>query len=229
MIANNDLKSLLTNDPSRSDKVRIINADFDNNLKMSTYDFRVGELYVCGDQCSFTELKKNHDHVMIYPGDKCTFATLEKIFMPSTRDITGLVASQARLSLKGVSSISTFVDPNWEGGELLITIANNGSHPIKMKYGDTLCRVAFFKHAQTISNPITSDLLTSYLKDLDKENYKQKQRKKNLWAAYIIITGLIAGISFYFGDTNTAAIVAALCFFMGNRVLNRIERVAFSY
>ncbi len=221
-IAHSDLRNIITDDPDETGKIRITNFSADK-IRPSSYDFRVGKQYICDKSCRIVSFDQDRS-LTIFPGQKCTVKTLEEVYMPRSRNISGIVTSSARLSLEGLSSVSTLIDPNWEGGSLFITVTNNGPYPIKIRNGTTICRAVFFEHAGEKITPLTAELMNTCIDNLTK-NYKwQKRKRLYLWGAYAVVSSIIAGISYMFGNTNLATIVAGFLFFIGNRVLDNIER-----
>lgn len=196
ILSNKDLNSSISFDKNQWDKSRQIliqNGDKDHINSMG-YDLRVGE--TCFDGTVQNKPRKTNEGVNIKPGDLVLIRTLEVVTMPSYGDISGLILSKVTLVARGLSNVSTKVDPGWSG-KLLISIHNVSKKTIKLKHGDEFCTLIFI----TNKSPCTNLYDVSQKEDRYIDAYAEGQ-KDYFWLELLInllSTGLIVGSSFWIG------------------------------
>jgi hypothetical protein len=66
--------------------------------------------------------------------------------MPQDGSMSALIVSKVSQVARGLSNISTKIDPNWAGGELLIAVHNFSRDIITLDYSEPICTVIFFEN-----------------------------------------------------------------------------------
>lgn len=117
----------------------VIEPCIESNLTPIGYDFTIGD-FVFSLEKGLLEPKEG---VYILP-PKNTFQILTKESLWVSNRIGGTFHSKVSLVSKGLSHISTTLDPGWYG-PLLITIRNNTDNEIPIKTTDTFVTLIFFK------------------------------------------------------------------------------------
>jgi deoxycytidine triphosphate deaminase len=174
------------------------------------YDLRVGKTIANSDRLGRKTLSEG-DCFTISPGSTALITTLENISMPKKRSISGLIESKVSKVSRGLSHISTTVDPDWNGN-LLIAIHNHSSEKIKLTYGEAFCTIIFIAN-QSPSTKVCNKQpgrLDVLMEKFDQENARATKRRifKEVLPPIIV---LIAGALGYFIFGNSpgfAALVA---------------------
>ncbi|MEO1643432.1 MAG: hypothetical protein AAFR74_08860, partial [Pseudomonadota bacterium] len=127
--------------------LRIVGFD-DVHLTPLGYDLRAGKtVQLSGEKTP--HLLNESDSVFIAPGQTALIETLEEISMPRegalAKSLSGMIFSKVSAVSRGLSHISTTVDPDWHG-RLLIAVHNHANYPIKIAYGDAICTLSFIEN-----------------------------------------------------------------------------------
>lgn len=143
LLTNTDIRNILSSDPSEEDKSKLIITPLDENcITPVGYDLRIGHRYVVnGEEKSLSE----NQELRISPRNIALINTLEEVFMPKNKTLSGMINSKVSLSCKGLSNISTTVDADWRG-TLLIAVHNNSNKDISLKFGESFCTILFFEN-----------------------------------------------------------------------------------
>lgn len=122
------------------------NADA-HNLKHSTYDLTIGEIFPTGStKEKFTELKDG-EIFFIEPRQTVLVISKEEFQLPST--ITGLATLRTTLTKAGLLALNVgIIDPKFNG-PISTTLINFSEKTIPIKKGMPFFRVLFFTHADT--------------------------------------------------------------------------------
>jgi len=145
-LADTDLLKLVEYEPNWTDKNRLyISPSHPDCLTPVGYDVRVGRQYASAIDGELHEELKDSDDVIIKPGDVVLITTLEYVGMPQNRSISALITSRVSIVSKGLSHISTNIDPDWKG-KLLIALHNPSRNTVTLKCGERLCTLNFFKN-----------------------------------------------------------------------------------
>lgn len=146
LLTDTDIKELICTDKvweDQNEKIHIY-PFAEESLTPIGYDLRVGNLYSTTSNTGPFELKEN-DSIFIEPRDTALITTLETIDMPKNRWISALILSKVSQVSKGLSHISTTIDPDWNG-HLLIAVHNHSKNKIELNFGDAFCTVVFLKN-----------------------------------------------------------------------------------
>jgi len=197
LLTDTDIKKIIVSDRTKkisSDKL-LISPFEEKCLTPVGYDLRIGANYASRNYGKYATLKENEE-IHIKSGDTILVKTLERIEMPADLTISGLISSKVSIVTKGITHISTTVDPDWKGN-LLITISNVSNETVTLKYGQPFCTAVFLTNKSiptTLSNHDDSrnDL---FFQDWTKVNLKAKNRN----TVKLALTILLIPLSTYFG------------------------------
>lgn len=142
-----EIKRLIEADSE--EKKLIINSFEENCLTPMGYDLRVGGYYKSYENEIRQISIKEGEKIKIKPGETALINTLEEIVMPRECSIGALLVSKVSQVNKGLSHISTKIDPNWAGGSLQIAVSNFSKKIIELEYKEKICCIVFFN----IENP----------------------------------------------------------------------------
>lgn len=208
LLTDTDLTNLITSEKDWSDKHRLHIYPFDAEcLTPVGYDVRVGPQYASSIDAELYELKPN-DQVIIKPGDTVLITTLEDIGMPQNRTISAFITSKVSKVSKGLSHVSTNIDPDWKGN-LLIALHNPSRNTVFLKYGEAFCTVNFIENKSPSSKdcgkePGRSDiLLKQFLKDVKEARAKElyirqsTHRRILIYKIVIIATSGLVGYGLF--------------------------------
>jgi len=106
------------------------------------YDLRVGRLYSSSLHGGPFEID-DKSRIQISHGDTVLITTQEEIGMPKNRSVSALIMSKVSKVSKGLSHISTTIDPDWNG-HLLIALNNYSRSTIELAVGEAFCTAVFF-------------------------------------------------------------------------------------
>lgn len=111
------------------------------------YDFRIGD-YVFSLEKGLLDLVDGYYELP----PKSTIQILTKEALWVSPRVGGTFHSKVSLVSKGLSHISTTLDPQWYG-PLLITLRNNTGKPIRMEPGDTFVTLVFARVRTPTKSP----------------------------------------------------------------------------
>ncbi len=216
LLTDTDLRSMICSEQEWTDKNKIhIYPFLESNLTPVGYDLSVGDSYASASKPGRIDIKQG-DGVTIKPGDTVLITTLEKIGMPQNRTVSALVLSKVSKVSKGLSHISTTIDPDWKG-ELLVAIHNHSRISVSIGYGETFCTVVFFENKSPATKDCGKDqrradiLVNEWTEVVRKSN--QKLKIKEILEVLIPI-GIILIFSFtgylYFGNSPGFGTMTAL-------------------
>jgi len=225
LLTDTDIAQMKCNDPQewknqKDDNPKLyIHPFLEACLTPVGYDLRVGSTYV-----SFASKGNKIDvnatsPVIIKPGDTALITTLEEIRMPKNNKFSALISSKVSKVSKGLSSLSTTIDPDWEG-TLLITLHNNSQEVVKLKYEETFCTVVFFENKSASTkesnhNSGREDIIierfhTDY-QLLESERKKKKYRKFAIQVSSVTIIILsFLGIGYKYFNKDRGAFLAVI-------------------
>jgi len=178
LLTDTDLTKLIISEKNWTDKDKL--HIFPYNPECLTpvgYDVRVGQQYASSIDGELYELKPD-DQVIIKPGDTVLITTLEDIGMPQNRTVSAFITSKVSKVSKGLSHISTNIDPDWKG-QLLITLHNPSRNIVSLKYGEAFCTINFIENKTPSckdcgKDPGRSDiLLKQFLRDVKEAREKE--------------------------------------------------------
>jgi deoxycytidine triphosphate deaminase len=185
-----------------------INPFAPDNLKAGGYDLRVGTRYASALKGRF-QVNENAP-VTIEPGDTVLITTLEEIKMPINKKLSAFILSKVSQVSKGLSHISTTVDPDWEG-KLLIAVTNHSRKKVELKLGESFCTMVFLQNQSAATKesayePGREDILISQFSntalELQREIEKKRIAKRRIFIAQILVSisiiPLFLGIGYHF-------------------------------
>lgn len=147
ILTDTDLRRIICTQEENLTDERLLIQPFDENcLTPMGYDLRVGCFYkTYVSQPNLVTIKEG-EKVVIKPRDTALIGTLEQIKMPNDGSISALILSKVSQVAKGLSQVSTKVDPGWGEGELLIPVQNLSRDSISLNQGETFCTIVFFRN-----------------------------------------------------------------------------------
>lgn len=170
LLTDTDLEKLIAKELNGApNNALVIHPYSDDSLTPVGYDLRVGITVATSNEVGRKKLIEGESFA-IAPGATALISTLEALRMPLDRSISGLIESKVTKVSKGLSHISTTVDPDWEG-HLLIAVHNHSSEKFTMSYGETFCTIIFLKNCSPSTRPCNKDpgRLEIFLEKFDKE------------------------------------------------------------
>jgi dCTP deaminase len=116
--------------------------DEQNCLTPVGYDLRVGIEGYSWKQKRIIPIEQE-GKIQIEAYDTVVIRTLESLSL--SRKVSATIHSIVSLIIpKGLSDISTTIDPGWTG-KLLISVHNNRDSSTELRFGDRLCTVCFYR------------------------------------------------------------------------------------
>lgn len=203
LLTDTDLRKIICTDEAWEDKNNKIHIyPFSEEcLTPVGYDLRVGDSYSSAFKIGPFKLKEGAK-IIIEPRDTVLITTLEKIDMPKSRLISALIQSKVSKVSKGLSHISTTIDPDWDG-KLLIAVHNHSINKVELNFGEPFCTVVFFenKSASTKDCDKIPGRLDVFIDEWSAkaEKSKRRERLKSLVSPGIILLSIVVGY-FIFGN-----------------------------
>jgi dCTP deaminase len=142
MFSDEDIKKAMKDYQNNSEDGLFIE-DFDNNsLTPVGYDLRVGEEGYSWKQKKIINIKQE-GKIPIDANDTVVIRTLESLSL--SKKVSATIHSiVSKVIPKGLSDISTTIDPGWTG-KLLISVHNNRDSSTELIYGERLCTACFYR------------------------------------------------------------------------------------
>ena len=172
------------------------------------YDLRVGNTYTSTSQPGLCQLSQGNK-IIIKPGDTALITTLEYIGMPQNFMTSALIVSKVSKVSRGLSHISTNIDPDWKGN-LLIALHNHSMNKIELEYGESFCTIVFLENKSNSTKPCNKPdgRLDLYMQEWARKASlaKKRERIKLLYPPIIILFSF--GIGYYFFGNNPGLIAS---------------------
>ncbi|MHC5934156.1 dCTP deaminase domain-containing protein [Nostoc sp.] len=185
-------------------KPLLIQDGSDDCITPMGYDLRVGGFYKTFIAKPNLDTLSEGETVAIKPGDIALIGTYEKLKMPKDGSISAFILSRVSQVSRGLSNISTKVDPGWAEGELLIPVQNFSRDVIKLNYKEKFCTLVFFKNESPASNLYNSSSSRGkFFRLLSQTSRESFWKDFQLGLLSIFIIGL-AGIVGYYKFGNSA-------------------------
>jgi deoxycytidine triphosphate deaminase len=198
LLTDTDLTNLIEDGKNWSDKDKLHIFPYDPEcLTPIGYDLRIGPQYASSIDAELYSINTD-DKVIIKPGDTVLITTLEDIGMPQDRTISAFITSKVSKVSKGLSHISTNIDPDWKG-PLLIALHNPSRNTVSLSYGEAFCTINFIENKSPATmdcgkEPGRSDiLLKQFLKDVKEARKKaeatfnKKHKRSLIYKATVIV------------------------------------------
>lgn len=224
LLTDTDLKLLICKEEDWSDKNKLhIYPYEDSCLTPVGYDVRVGSYYASSMDADRYNIPHDKPYVTIKPGDTILITTLENIGMPQNHTISAFITSKVSKVSKGLSHISTNIDPDWVGN-LLIAIHNPSRNVVTLEYNEPFCTLNFIENKSPSTKgsehpPGRIDVLLTQFTEAQKiskmlEMNKTKREKRfNLLIKGSII--LLCGIIGYSVFNSTPGFIALVAMGVG--------------
>ncbi|MDC0834757.1 hypothetical protein POG22_17355 [Geitlerinema sp. CS-897] len=212
VLTDTDIKEILVFSENRwndDDRKLLIKGGSEECITPMGYDLRVGEF---GKKL----IERKHlvdigqkQSVFIKPGDTALIATLESIKMPKDGSISALILSKVSQVSRGLSNVSTKIDPGWSEGELLVPVQNLSRETIKLKYKEKFCTVVFIKNVSPPSSPYQSGSSRKKFFKLLAQTKTETRNKDIIRAVISILIIIIFPIIGWrvFGNTTGLAVM----------------------
>ena len=146
MFSDEDIRKALEDYQNNSEEGLCIEPFDQKCLTPVGYDLRVGiEGFSWKQKCIISI--EQEGKIQIDANDTVVIKTLESISL--SRKVSATIHSIVSLVIpKGLSDISTTIDPGWSG-KLLISVHNNRDSSTELRFGERLCTVCFYQVALT--------------------------------------------------------------------------------
>jgi len=213
VLSDTDLRVILCFDESQwnQQKPLLIQHGADECLTPMGYDLRVGGFYKTFITKPNLATLKEGEQVVIKPGDIALVGTYEKLRMPQDGLISALILSRVSQVSKGLSNISTKVDPGWAEGELLIPVQNFSRDTIKLSYKEKFCTIVFFKNESAASLYNSSSSRAKFFALLAQTRRKSLVKDLQLATVSLIVYGIFVGLGYFlFRNTSGFGVTVAL-------------------
>lgn len=212
VLTDTDLKKIITENrkiPIGDDQL-MIQPFSEDSLTPVGYDLRIGSRYASRFFGKYYEIGEN-ESIRIRSGDTVLVSTLERIEMPRNFMLSGLISSKVSIVSKGITHISTTIDPDWKGN-LVITISNVSKKTVELKYGEKFCTAVFLTNESRpgkLSNHEESrnEIFLTFWASQNK-NALFKERLKMLVIFSIIPISILVGWIIFGNAEGMSAIVA---------------------
>ena len=211
LLTGTDIGEIISHDLQDQDENKLIISSYDpEKITPVGYDLRVGRTYTTSNIKSREPLEKG-DSFFLKPNSTALISTLEEIRMPKDKSISGLIQSKVSQVSKGLSHISTTVDPDYEG-HLLIAVHNHSTKTIEFKYGDAFCTIVFIKNLSpsTCNSKHNPDRLDIFLNYFTEQTRQANQIKfwKDIIPPGVVIIFAISGYLIFGNKPGFIASVA---------------------
>jgi len=210
LLTDSDLEKILVKEEKYSSDENLIISPFSNDsLTPVGYDLRVGETAAISTKSGRIQLVEGESFT-IPASSTALVATLENIGMPRDRSLSALIESKVTKVSKGLSHISTTVDPDWKGN-LLIAIHNHSSEKFKLSYGETFCTIVFIKNLSPSNKPCDKQpgRLDVFLEKFEEESARAAKKRtfKEFLPPAVVLASAALG---YLVFGNTIALAASV-------------------
>lgn len=198
------LKILDTSGQHREDHRLVIHPFSDKALTPVGYDLRVGLFYKSSTEEVGVNLHEG-ERIVLRPGSTTNIRTLEWLAMPKDKTLSGLICSKVSLVARGLSHISTTVDPDWYG-PLSISVHNHAPTEIVLDVGQTFCTAMFLRNESPATKdsgfaPSRTDTLVTAITTEEKVKIDSaKKRKARSKAAAVFAIGVVMTILLYLAE-----------------------------
>ena len=177
------------------------------------FDLTIGSTYISLDEKQLHEELIMGESFTISAGDTISVLTEEYVGMPLSKRVAGIFKSKVSLVMRGLSPISTTLDPDWEG-RLLIPITNHRPYPVTLRRGDTFCTMILFSTnsaaTKTSNKPAgREDLQKGQMREWLREVKEQEPSRRMQWTPWVaplVVLGGFTGLGYALFGNNSGFI-----------------------
>jgi len=193
--------------------------ELDNCLTPVGYDLRVGKYGFSWKGQRKVDIHKE-GHIRVEPNDTVVIQTYE--YVKLSKGFSATLHSRATLVLRrGLSHISTTIDPGWEG-TLLISIHNHLNSVVCLDFKQTFCTACFYRvepeaeQSPRISpnrDDVWRELLDKAREEqerIDVRKSKERITRISLGIAYTVLAVFISIGIYFFINPNLSTIVGTI-------------------
>ncbi|BAY34090.1 deoxycytidine triphosphate deaminase [Nostoc carneum NIES-2107] len=200
ILTDTDLKKILCYDEAQWNELKplLIQHGSDECITPMGYDLRVGGFYKTFIAKPNLDTLDEGKSVEIKPGDIALIGTYEKLKMPKDGSISALILSRVSQVSRGLSNISTKVDPGWAEGELLIPVQNFSRDVIRINYKEKFCTIVFFKNESPASLYNSSSSRAKFFRLLSQTSNESLKKDFQLGFLSLFIIGMAGIIGYYY-------------------------------
>lgn len=219
VLTDTDLLKMLETDSTvlKCDTKLVIHPYSESSLTPIGYDLRVGTFYKSSTN-EYAEKIEDDDEdkkIVLAPRSTTNIRTLEWIAMPQNKTCCGLICSKVSKVAKGLSHISTTIDPDW-AGQLSISVHNHTDRKIDLKVGEPFCTAVFLRN----ESPATRSCgFGSGRADILVRSITSRERRSLFWKRCMLVSIIVATLfAVWLGayklyldfasDNNTKAMIA---------------------
>ena len=213
ILSDTDLKKVVRFDENQWQEQEniLIKHGEDDYFTAMGYDLRVGGFYkTLVEKPNLRPIEKD---AIIKPGEIALVGTYEILRMPKDGSISALILSKVSIVAKGLSNISTKVDPGWQDGELLIPIQNFSKNEIRLHYKQPFCTIVFLSNISPSKEQYKpGQSRTKFVKLLAETRRRTLFKKVLIESTPVWVIILAFGIGWYFPQVspNVAALTGAV-------------------
>lgn len=207
------LEKILTDDINATDRTKLVISPYsESSLTPVGYDLRVGGRYASSSSPNRVSIQSG-EKVIIPPHSTILIETLEMVRMPLDRTLGGLIESKVSLVSRGLSHISTTLDPDWTG-HLLIAVHNHSSRTHRLDHGQPFCTAVFLRSEDPAKRdcdkqPDREDVLLKLFEEEAKKRSRRRIMRAYLPPAIIAVFGVCGYAIFGPNGGGFPAMVAA--------------------
>lgn len=183
LLSDEDIKKEL-----QDSKEIIIEPFEENSLTPIGYDLRVGEKWFYWKRKCIFEIK-NDNSIKIERNDTVVIETYESVQL-SKRFGATIHSMATQVIRRGLSHISTTIDPGWTG-KMLISLHNNLDRDIELKFKENFCTVCFYQLRSEAKkdigkSPGRTDIWAE-LSDISTETIRRRASTKVIYTIVFLV------------------------------------------
>ncbi len=164
---------------NRNNKILIYPFD-EKKLTPVGYDLSIGKKYLKMRKTVHNPSELKDDGILIIkPDEIVVIETEEFIGMPRNYKYSGIIVSKVSIGEKGLSHISTSLDPDYLG-PLAITVTNLSKRNIKLKRKQAFCTMIIMENVEPSSLSCNKSSDGHFL-----HVYEEWKKEENIWILYI--------------------------------------------
>lgn len=156
----------------------LLNKADEGNLKNSTYDLTIGNIFALGpENVKERRRKKPHQRYFIEPKEMVFVLSKEHFALPA--DVTGIATLRTTYTKRGLLALNVgIIDPAFSG-PISTALLNFSNQPVEIHVGEKFFRVLFLQH-EDVSNfhPPEKECVceSTYIHKLERKAYRDFPR-----------------------------------------------------